>query len=516
MINFENSIDTKMFMSMQISKKCLELGENRPVLFLSNPGVGKSTAVELFAQVNGYEEVLLRISNETPDAITGYDVVDTGEKVKAGSATSATHIRPSWFTQILKNSENGKKTVLFLDEITTSDNYVQGAALNLVFDRRCHNEKLPDDTLIVAAGNYAQNLSSEMNILGPMLNRFMIHNIIPNINDLPHFLCKYSGAMTNNRINFKKEISDAMDKLKRQERDFPEEKIAQIGEVFQNAINQELLALNKDGKLDLSVTELKDIYSDVDNDNPVPNFITFRSCNYLLDAAVSCYICFGKAGINSKTFEQLVHGTVGMAISRDDKGEIKKSIITSNMVQALVDAANDIDKLFNDNLQEYQKFFNDVIGSTTTSMKLEDINLTMNKIDEMMNDKDISQLDRPIEAATVEIALKRALSTIDANKYDITVSTEKAVLVKQVEDNIGKFRASIDAWNITAQFIGQLSSIVTDMKYKYERDIKTLLNETKEKSRKYSFLLRSIKKIMAQAKSPFISTIPDINDFKKK
>ena len=188
MVNFANSINATIFMTLQISRKCLEMGQNIPALYLSVPGCGKTKTLEMFAKVNGYDLVLLRVSNETPDAIMGYDIADTS--AIEGNATSAKHIRPSWFQKILDNDAVGKRSLLFLDELTTADVSSQAAALNLVFDRRCHAEYLPKDTLIAAAGNFAASLSNEMTVLAPMLNRFMIINLLPESRDLKPFLCR--------------------------------------------------------------------------------------------------------------------------------------------------------------------------------------------------------------------------------------------------------------------------------------------------------------------------------------
>jgi hypothetical protein len=72
----------------------------------------------------------------------------------------------------------GIPTVLFLDEISTCGEDVQGSLLKLIFDRTvASGRKLPDSTLIIAGANYYDNLPMQYNIMAPTVNRFMVVNI---------------------------------------------------------------------------------------------------------------------------------------------------------------------------------------------------------------------------------------------------------------------------------------------------------------------------------------------------
>lgn len=508
MTNFNESIDTKIFMTLQISKKCLEMGLNRPPLYLSGPGLGKSTAVELFAEVNGYDLVLLRISNETPDTITGYDTLSTNQNEVASSAK---HIRPSWFQKILDNKEKGIKSVLFLDELTTADTYVQGAALNLVFDRRCHAEKLPEDTLICAAGNYANNLSNEMQVLAPMLNRFMIVNIIPDVKDLSHFLCKYEGGITGTKINFEAEIKKAMMDLKAQERVLTEKQINSIGEQFQEAIKSEAKMLIKEGILKLEISELKDIYSDQSGDAPVPNFFSFRSMNYLLDAAVACYMCFGSDGIKSDNFKNIIHGTVGLALSRDQQGNVKKTIVTDRYYESLCDAVTDIEKMFNDKLPEYQSYFNDILGKCTEgTISVADMNVTRAKLTEMMGDKDLSSIERPLNADIVGKLCSILKSTVSKNVLYKFSTTSMDKLSESFKNDQEDIMNRFNTWNELAGLFSKVSELVKTPGMKYNDESRHQVDDLSKTCRACLNSLKMLKKQMDKI-DPAISKIyPEI------
>ena len=513
MINFKDSIDTSIFMYLQISKKCLELGENRPVLMLSSPGVGKSTAVKEFAEINGYDLVLLRISNETPDTITGFDSV--GEMDESVRTASAKHIRPSWFQKIMDNHEKGIKSVLFLDELTTADSYVQGSALNIVFDRRCHSEYLPDDVLIVAAGNYAASLSNEMTVLAPMLNRFIVINLLPGQKDLKHFLCKYDGSLGGKKLNFREELTKSLQELKDQEmKDVPQKFIDCVGEYIQSGILTEAQQQMKEGILDLKVTELKDIYSDQVADEEVPNFFSLRSANYLLDAAVACYLCFGKDGLLSDNFKNIIHGTVGLALSRDpNTKDVRKTIVTERYYEALADVANDIEKMSNDKLPEYMSFFNSVIPTDEkASMSVADMNLVAVKLSEMLADKDLSKIDRPVEPEIIKRLSKTIKNTINSS-INYSISPENGNIATTIMLAPEEYVSRVSVWNTLATMTSAVFNLVSDPKKKYTADIKNLMNQTKSDCRATNTMLKQIRKSLMRKNPSIVSIIPEIQSF---
>ena len=157
-----------------------------PVFFLSNPGVGKTTLVKHYAKINGYEVTELIGSTSSPEDILGYEVNEGKE--------SLTPKYPSWAVQIWNDDKVGKKHILFVDEITTTNPGVQASLLKLVFDRKVKEIPLPDSTLIVSAGNYASNLNSNFGLISPILNRFCEINLNPTIEEVAGYV---SGNIDN-------------------------------------------------------------------------------------------------------------------------------------------------------------------------------------------------------------------------------------------------------------------------------------------------------------------------------
>ena len=145
-----------------------------PVLFLGNPGIAKTTGVRLWSEMYGYKVTTLIGTQRVAEEILGYMVNDTGER-------RLITYTPDWFDEIQENKAEGYKTLLFVDELSQAPDNVQGAMLQLIFDRRVGGRSnfLPEDTVVVAAANYKGNIPPQCSIQAPTLNRFAIINIQP-------------------------------------------------------------------------------------------------------------------------------------------------------------------------------------------------------------------------------------------------------------------------------------------------------------------------------------------------
>ena len=141
-----------------------------PGLLLSHAGFGKTSTVRMYAKYHDYNCVELIPSQYAADDIVGIQAMDInkGELVRKS---------PSWFRGLKELMKNGKRTVLFIDEITTCSPYIQGPLLDLIFSRSLGEEKLPDNVFIVAAGNYASDLNGEFTMSNPLVNRFVLLNL---------------------------------------------------------------------------------------------------------------------------------------------------------------------------------------------------------------------------------------------------------------------------------------------------------------------------------------------------
>tara|TARA_B100002019_G_scaffold255900_1_gene238921 strand:+ start:4500 stop:5594 length:1095 start_codon:yes stop_codon:yes gene_type:complete len=141
--------------------------KKRPIFLWGPPGIGKS---EIVGQIN--DNVLknsflidIRLSLWEPTDIKGIPYFDSNlsSMVWAPPAELPTEEFASKYDNI----------VLFLDEMNSAAPAVQAAAYQLILNRRVGQYKLPDNVLIVAAGNREADKGVTYRMPAPLANRFV-------------------------------------------------------------------------------------------------------------------------------------------------------------------------------------------------------------------------------------------------------------------------------------------------------------------------------------------------------
>lgn len=168
-------------------------GKDIPGLILSRPGFGKTSTISMWAKYKDYNFFSLIPSRYASDDIVGLQSVEKG---------TLTRLKPSWFNKFEKMAENGKRNLLFVDEITTCDPYIQGPLLDLIFNHSLgEGYVLPNNTLIVAAGNYSSDLNGVFKMSAPLINRFEILNLNNEDYDLVELLdSSFDNVESNEEI----------------------------------------------------------------------------------------------------------------------------------------------------------------------------------------------------------------------------------------------------------------------------------------------------------------------------
>ena len=113
----------------------------RPVFIWGAPGIGKSALVEQFAREVGLPCVSLLGSQLAPEDIIGIPQIkgETSEFLPA------------------KMIARKEPYVLFLDELNACTQEVQKAFYSLIHERRIGEYCLPEGSIVVGAGNRAQD-----------------------------------------------------------------------------------------------------------------------------------------------------------------------------------------------------------------------------------------------------------------------------------------------------------------------------------------------------------------------
>lgn len=173
-----SDIKNQILEGIDIASTCVK----SPVLFISEPGLGKTTTIKNYCEEKNYPLVTLLTSQYSPEDVAGFPVRDRNKIIK---------LDPDWLDGIKKHYKENSDTplVLFLDEITTASRATQGAILSLIFDRRVNDYIFPDNLIILSAGNRPIDLLEESEILiDPVKTRFAIIELNPKLDDYISFV----------------------------------------------------------------------------------------------------------------------------------------------------------------------------------------------------------------------------------------------------------------------------------------------------------------------------------------
>ena len=136
----------------------LNVAITRPVFIWGAPGIGKSSIVENFAESLGLPCVSLLGSQLAPEDIIGVPQIIDGKSVFCPP-------------RIIAREE---PYCLFLDELNSCSQEVQKAFYSLIHDRRIGEYFLPEGSIIVGAGNRAQDNAIVKPMSSALINR-MFH-----------------------------------------------------------------------------------------------------------------------------------------------------------------------------------------------------------------------------------------------------------------------------------------------------------------------------------------------------
>lgn len=137
----------------------------RPVFLWGPPGVGKSDTFQQIADQAGGLLIDLRLPLLDPTDLKGMPYFDS------------TTGRMKWAApNELPTEEEAKKypvVILFLDELNAAAPAVQASAYQLTLNRRVGEYRLPDNVVIMAAGNREGDRGVTYRMPAPLANRFI-------------------------------------------------------------------------------------------------------------------------------------------------------------------------------------------------------------------------------------------------------------------------------------------------------------------------------------------------------
>ena len=140
--------------------------KQRPVFIWGPPGIGKSDTVhQLGGEMDNAYVIDVRLSLWEPTDIKGIPYFNANDNTM------------SWAPPVeLPTQEFASKynhIILFLDEMNSAPPSVQAAAYQLILNRRVGTYHLPDNVIVVAAGNREADKGVTYRMPAPLANRFV-------------------------------------------------------------------------------------------------------------------------------------------------------------------------------------------------------------------------------------------------------------------------------------------------------------------------------------------------------
>ncbi|MDO5052625.1 MAG: MoxR family ATPase [Pseudoclavibacter sp.] len=142
----------------ELGEFLLNVATVRPVFIWGPPGIGKSSLVEQFADSVGLDCVSLLGSQLAPEDLMGVPQIKDG----------VTRFFPP--AMIVRD----EPYCLFLDELNACSQDVQKAFYSLINDRRIGEYELPAGSIVIGAGNRAQDSAIVKPMSSALMNR-MVH-----------------------------------------------------------------------------------------------------------------------------------------------------------------------------------------------------------------------------------------------------------------------------------------------------------------------------------------------------
>lgn len=128
-------------------------------------GIGKTSIVEQAAKKHGYECRLISLNTLSPIDVRGVPYIDKDE---SGNDAQRFRFIPPEF---MPTGREDKPVLLFFDEINTAVPTNQVVAYQIALERKMGGHDLPENTLVVLAGNRDEDRGATMPIPMPLANR---------------------------------------------------------------------------------------------------------------------------------------------------------------------------------------------------------------------------------------------------------------------------------------------------------------------------------------------------------
>jgi len=151
----------------------------RPLFIWGQPGIGKSELVAEVARSQNRPLIDIRLPLMEPTDIRGIPyLAEVKVYDSSGKIVRDEHNVPimdkefRWSTPSDLPTDEASRALVFFDEMSAAPPSVQAATYQIILNRRIGNYELPQDVVIVAAGNRVKDKGVAYNMPMPLANRF--------------------------------------------------------------------------------------------------------------------------------------------------------------------------------------------------------------------------------------------------------------------------------------------------------------------------------------------------------
>ena len=376
-----------------------------------------------------------------------------------------------------------RASILFLDELSTATPNVQGAILNLVFNRKIRgNKELPKDTIILSAANYKANLTGYNEIISPQLNRFCIVNLLPGNKNSDPRKSSYENIGLDLVGEFLQDFQETDIPLPTFRQDF----------TFNHSTNQHFLEdlrtelaniIHKYSSLDSSrvMLNFRNINFDgiYDRDDDVPevyNFMSPRTFSYY--ARIVRAMCEMGITITQKDiYESIVDGIFGLGTNTiQESGSESLLAVLNDFHRSLYDMTATLLAKYKNNVSDERHIDKKDNQINATDSLLGDIKTITGKVKKIisMDEHNEFQMSDEIVMSTLnqivdEMSLPSPSIYISQMK-DICAKPEKVIQFRSDYESMKQLLEVFQKYNkydMLNALIFRLDELISDLKFYY-------------------------------------------------
>jgi hypothetical protein len=155
------------------------IARKRPLFIWGQPGIGKSELVAEVAKAQNRPLIDIRLPLMEPTDIRGIPylaevkVYDSkGNLLRDENNVPVMDKEFRWSTPSDLPTDEASRALVFFDEMSAAPPSVQAATYQIILNRRIGNYQLPEEAVIVAAGNRVKDKGVAYNMPMPLANRF--------------------------------------------------------------------------------------------------------------------------------------------------------------------------------------------------------------------------------------------------------------------------------------------------------------------------------------------------------